>query len=97
MKALIFLGDEAHAAGFRLAGLEVRIAPPGREQEALACALAEAEVLIVGTACAAALPAAALATAQAAGRPPLLVLPAEPGAEPLGDPAATVRRLLGLV
>lgn len=96
MKPLIFLGDEAGAAGFRLAGLAVRVPAAGHEAEAFAEALAEAGMLIVGAACAARLPAAAVTAALDAGEPAVLVLPGRAGALPAGDPALAVRQLLGV-
>lgn len=96
MKEIIFLGDEATAAGFRLAGLSVRPVPPGGEPQAFAQALAEAALLLVGAGCAARLPAPLLQAALAAGQPPLLVLPERLGDLPADDPAAAVRRLLGM-
>lgn len=96
MKAIVFLGDEANAAGFRLAGLTVRPVEPGQEEEAFVRALAEAALLIVGARCAARLPAALLLAALEAGQPPLLVLSERIGELPAGHPAAAVRRLLGM-
>ena len=96
MKPIVFLGDEATAAGFRLAGAAVRLAEPGREEEAFEQARADAALLIVGARCAARLPQQALAAALAAGEPPLLVLPSSAGELSRGDPAELVRRLLGL-
>ncbi|MFC5302778.1 hypothetical protein [Azospira restricta] len=97
MKPLLYLGDEVSAAGFRLAGVAVRVAAAGGEAAAFAAARAEAGLLLVGADCAARLPAGVLAAAIAAGEPPLVVLPARPGEPPAGDPAADVRRLLGLL
>lgn len=96
MKPIVFLGGEANGAGFHLAGLTVRGAESGSEAEAFAHALAEASLLLVDAHWAARLPAATLAAALEAGQPPLLVLPVRAGAAPAGDPAAAVRRLLGL-
>lgn len=96
MNAIVFLGDEAHGAGFRLAGLTVRAVVPGREAEAFADARAEAAVLLVDARCAAHLPRGVLSAALEAGQPPVLVLPERVGELPPGDPAPAVRRLLGL-
>lgn len=96
MKPLLFLGDEATAAGFRLAGLSVRVVAAGDEAEAFALARAEAGLLMIDAACAARLPAATLLAALEAGQPPLLVLPGGAGQLPAGDPADAVRRLLGV-
>jgi vacuolar-type H+-ATPase subunit F/Vma7 len=96
MKPIVFLGDEASAAGFRLAGIATCIVVAGREEEAFQRARGDAAVLLVDARCAARLPPAVLSAAQAAVQPLLLVLPASPEDVPPGDPAAHVRRLLGL-
>lgn len=96
MKPIVFLGDEAMAAGFRLAGLTVRTVDTGHDEAAFAAARAEASLLLVGAACAARLPAATLLAALEAGQPPILILPERAGELPVGDPAPAVRRLLGL-
>lgn len=96
MKAIVFLGDEAWAAGFRLAGLTTPAVEAGREVEAFVRARAEAALLLVDAPFAARLGADTLQAALDAGRPPLLVLPGRVGGLPAGDPAPAVRRLLGL-
>ncbi|MCC4115962.1 V-type ATP synthase subunit F [Aromatoleum toluclasticum] len=96
MKPPVFIGDEHWATGFRLAGVTAWPVAPGREEEAFAHACAEAGVVLVDARCAQRLPADVLAAALEAGRPPVLVLPERPGMPPPGDPAAAVRRLLGL-
>lgn len=96
MKEIVFLGYEAHAAAFRLAGLTSRVPDPGHETEAFAGARAEAAVVLVGARFAARLPPGTLSAALDAGQPPVLVLPERSGELPPGDPASAVRRLLGL-
>lgn len=96
MKTPIFLGDEATATAFRLAGLRVRVVATGDEAAAFALARGEAALLLLDADYAARLPTATLRAALESGQPPLLVLPAAAGEPPAGDPAATVRRLLGL-
>lgn len=88
MKPVLYLGDEAEAAGFRLAGVEARAVAPGREAEEFALACDEASVLLLGGRCAARLPPARLAQARVAVQPLVLVLDG-------ADPAEPVRRLLG--
>lgn len=96
MKTPIFLGDEATAAAFRLAGLRVRVVAAGDEAAAFAQARVEAALLLLSADYAGRLPAATLRAALEAGQPPLLVLPGRAGELPAGDPADAVRRLLGL-
>lgn len=88
MKAIIYLGSEAEAAGFRLAGIEARPVAAGSEAAEFARALEEAMLLLLGARCAARLPPARLAVARAAAKPLLMVLDDADGAE-------AVRRLLG--
>lgn len=88
MGAIIYLGSEAEAAGFRLAGIEARAVAAGSEAAEFARALDEAALLLLGARCAARLPPTRLADACTAAKPLLMVLDDADGAEP-------VRRLLG--
>lgn len=89
MTPILYLGDEASAAGFRLAGVEARAVEPGSEAVEFARACSEAAVLLLGDRCAARLPASTLKAALAAPQPLLLVLDHSDIAEP-------IRRLLGV-
>ena len=95
MKPVIYLGDEASVAGFRLAGIDARVAT-GDEAAQFAQACAEAAVVLVGGRCAARLPEATLAAARAAVQPLTLVVPLGEGWALVNDEVAQVRRLLGL-
>ncbi len=88
MSAIVYLGSEAEAAGFRLAGIEARAVAAGSEAVEFTRALNEATLLLVDPRCAARLPAQCLADARAAAQPLVLVLDDTDSAEP-------VRRLLG--
>lgn len=88
MGRIVFLGGEAEAAGFRLAGIEARAVAAGGEAAEFARALDEAALLLLGARCAARLPPARLAEACAAAQPLVMVLDDADGAE-------AVRRLLG--
>lgn len=88
MNSIIYLGSEAEAAGFRLAGVEARAVAAGSEAAEFARALDEAALLLLGARCAARLPPARLAAARAAAQPLLMVLDDTDG-------AAAVRHLLG--
>jgi vacuolar-type H+-ATPase subunit F/Vma7 len=94
MKTIVYLGDEANAAGFRLAGVDARFATAGSEAAAFATAYAEAAVLLLGSRCAAKIPVATLAAARLAAQPLLLVLDDGDGAAG-ADVIEPVRRLLG--
>jgi len=96
MPAPVYIGDEVTGAGFRLAGLDVRRPAPGDEAQALAQARADAPLVLVAASVAARLAPAQLRAASAALAPLVLVVPDLDGATPVPDPAAHLRRQLGL-
>lgn len=96
MPAPCFIGDEVGAAGFRLAGADVRIPAPGGEADALAAALRVAPLVLVSAGVAARLPARDLERALAALTPMTVVVPDLSGEAPWPDPAERLRRQLGL-
>jgi vacuolar-type H+-ATPase subunit F/Vma7 len=93
---VVYLGDELTAAGFRLAGVSARVPPEGGESEWLHDAMQEAQVVLLGTRCAAALSPAALEAALASRLPLVMVIPGFNGTPASSDPAVRVRRLLGV-
>lgn len=100
MLRVVHLGDERSAAGWRLAGADARVPSPGREAAALAEALNEAraaDLVILSSTVAAALPEPLLREAAAALSPLLLVVPDPDGAAPVPDIALRLRTQLGLV
>lgn len=96
MTAPIYLGDEASAAGWRLAGIDARVPPPGGEAEAFAAARAQAPLVIVSADVAARLGAEAMGAALAALAPLTLVVPDLAASVPLRDIAREMRGELGL-
>ena len=93
----VFIGDEVTAAGYRLAGLEVRLAGPGEGAAALEQACREDPPLVLITAeCAAGVPEAELARRLAALDPPLLVVADAAGRVPPPDVVADLRAQVGL-
>ncbi len=96
MSAPCYIGDEAGAAGFRLAGARVLVPREGEESEALATARSDAALVLVSAAVAARIPAEILGAAQAALTPLTLIVPDLRGDAPLPDLAARLRRELGL-
>lgn len=96
MAAILFIGDELTAAGFRLAGATVRVPAPGEAAAALDAARREAELILIGADCAGSLPRAVLREALAAATPLVLVVSGVRELAPPPDPAARVRALLGL-
>jgi vacuolar-type H+-ATPase subunit F/Vma7 len=93
---IVFLGDEVSAAGFRLAGLSVRVPLDGEEQQALAEAAASAELVLITAAFARRLPPALLDRYQSGSRPLVGVVPDVTGGVWPADLAAEIRRHLGI-
>jgi vacuolar-type H+-ATPase subunit F/Vma7 len=96
MAAPVFLGDEASAAGWRLAGVEVRTPPPGEEASFLEWARREAALVLLSAEHAARLPPTLLARALTAVAPLVVVVPDARGAAAPPDLARAVRRQLGM-
>jgi vacuolar-type H+-ATPase subunit F/Vma7 len=96
MPAPIYLGDEVSAAGYRLAGVRVRVPEAGAEAEALERARAEAPLVLVTAGVAARIAEDDLRRAMTALAPLVLVVPDLLGETPLPDLAARLRRQLGL-
>jgi vacuolar-type H+-ATPase subunit F/Vma7 len=91
-----YIGDEATAAGFRLAGVRVRAVQDGEEAAAFATAPGDARLLLVSSSVAAGVRAAALDAALAALAPLMVIVPDLRGETPPPDLAARLRRELGL-
>jgi vacuolar-type H+-ATPase subunit F/Vma7 len=96
MTAPIYLGDEVSAAGYRLAGAQVRVPEPGASSAALARALADAPLVLLSAAVAARIGDSALRSALAATAPLVLVVPDTLGTTRMPDVAARMRAQLGL-
>jgi vacuolar-type H+-ATPase subunit F/Vma7 len=98
MRRVLFIGDEATAAGFRLAGAETACPAPDGTAEALAEARARDDLglILLGSMHAQALGCAAIAEAARAMDPPLTVVRDAAGAVRRPDLARPVRDTLGL-
>lgn len=96
MPAPCYIGDEASAAAFRIAGTRVMVPGAGQEVAALAAARAESPLVLLSAAAAARIPAAVLAQARAALAPLVLIVPDLRKEAPLPDLAARLRGELGL-
>ncbi|NCO58735.1 MAG: Vacuolar H+transporting two-sector ATPase F subunit [Deltaproteobacteria bacterium] len=97
MPAILFLGEELTAAGLRLAGVAARVVGEGGVEAAIAAVGGEVELLLLGAEAAARLEPALLERLLARPRPVTLVLPDPRGRVAPPDPAATLRRVLGVV
>jgi len=96
MAAPVYIGDEASAAGWRLAGVRVVVPEEGAEAAALATARARAPLVLLSSAVAARIPDAAMRATQAALAPLTLIVPDLAGNVPVPDVAARLRHQLGL-
>ena len=96
MPAPCYIGDEATAAGYRLAGASVIVPPPGIEARALASARASASLVLISADVAARIPPRELAAARAALAPLTLVVPDLRGEMEMPDLATRLRAQLGL-
>jgi vacuolar-type H+-ATPase subunit F/Vma7 len=94
--APVYLGDEVSAAGFRLAGLQVRVPQRGDETTALSSARADAPLVLVAATVAARVAGRELRVALAAVTPLVLIVPDLAGGTPVPDLAQRLRRQLGL-
>lgn len=93
---LVFLGDEATAAGLRLIGVETHTVDADAMPAAYAQHASQADVLLLGAEASRGLSPDRLARDLAAVHPLLLVLPSPRGSLQREDPAALIRRRLGI-
>ena len=96
MRPPIYLGDEVTAAGYRLAGVQVRVPEPSEASVAFEEARALAPLVLVSAAVAVRIDAAQLRTALAALQPLVLIVPDASGEIPRPDLAARLRGQLGM-
>jgi vacuolar-type H+-ATPase subunit F/Vma7 len=96
MAAAVYIGDEISAAGWRLAGVRIRVPEPGDEAAALSGARAESPLVLLSAATAVHIDAAMLAAACSALEPLVVVLPDPQGEVTLPDLAGRLRTQLGL-
>jgi vacuolar-type H+-ATPase subunit F/Vma7 len=96
MRAPIYLGDEVTAAGFRLAGVQVRVPAPDQAGVEFAEARALAPLVLVSAAVAKHIDAAQLRAALTALQPLVVIVPDARGEVPRPDLAARLRGQLGM-
>jgi vacuolar-type H+-ATPase subunit F/Vma7 len=88
-----YVGDEVSGAGYRLTGTRLYLPAPGKEWAALEQACAENDLVLLSSACAKRIPAAALLPLLRRIAPLLLVVPDGARTEP--DVAAEFRYRIG--
>jgi vacuolar-type H+-ATPase subunit F/Vma7 len=91
-----YIGDEATAAGYRLAGASTIIPRSGAEAEALASARANSSLVLISAGIASRIPPRELARACASFAPLTLVVPDLREDTEMPDLAARLRAQLGL-
>ncbi len=97
MARVLYLGDEATAAGFRLAGADVGVPPPEEAAEMLRRAVdSDHELVLVSAGLLPSLPSDELEAAVIAGRPLIVVVPDAHGRHAAPDVARDVRYALGI-
>jgi vacuolar-type H+-ATPase subunit F/Vma7 len=93
---VIYIGDELSAAGFRLAGAQIRLPTAGEEAASLVQAQQEGQLILLSADVAARMPRESLGAALAALAPLTLVVPDLLGRQPLPDRAQHLRRRMGM-
>lgn len=97
MGGAIYIGDETHAAAWRLTGIGVRIATADSDiGQLLTAACSDADLVLLSPASAARVPAAWLDQARRALMPLLLVLPGIATADAGPELVQRVRSQLGM-
>lgn len=96
MAAPVFIGDEASAAGYRLAGFEVDMPKPGGAAAALARALERADLVFITAALSREIPERDLDAALRSVSPMVLMVPDINGTVQPPDMHEIVRQMLGL-
>lgn len=94
MNDVVYIGDEITAAGYRIAGIPVRVASNAELERELEGAGARATILLVSAELARELPARRLAELRARSSPLLLLVPGVANAPIPEDLGALVRRQL---
>jgi len=92
----VFIGDELSAAGFRLAGLEIRTPVEGHERETVESLIDEVELMVLTADIAAKLPIDRWEQWLAASRPLLVVIPDVRGRQEPEDFTEAIRSHLGI-
>jgi vacuolar-type H+-ATPase subunit F/Vma7 len=96
MRSPVFIGDEVSAAGFALAGAQVRVSDGAGAGEALREAMSDAPLVLIGARVAGAIPETELHTALRSCTPLVLVVPDPIGGAPAPDLGGELRRRLGM-
>jgi vacuolar-type H+-ATPase subunit F/Vma7 len=96
MSVPVFIGDEASASGYRLAGLQVRVPGADDVSAVLAAACEEAPLVLISADIARQLPEGEREHLLARVAPPVVVVPDVRGRAAPEDLATRLRRQLGV-
>lgn len=97
MARIVYIGDEATAAGYRSGGVETRVPSPAEAGEAVRLALeGRSDLALVSAKLAKSVPQALLEAALAGEWPLVTLVPDVYGNGPVPDVALEVRRALGI-
>lgn len=96
MGAVIFIGDELSACGFRLTGIETLVPKPDAIGAALAEARTRGSLIIITADVARHIPASQLETAMLAETPALAIIPDMLLGAPPPDLTSRIRGVLGI-
>ena len=97
MARVYYIGDEATAAGYRLAGAEVRVPPVAEIADVFRRAReADADLILLSAQCAVGLPPEDLDAALLGDRPLVAIVPDAHGRHTPPDVAREVRLALGI-
>lgn len=93
----VYIGDEVEAAGYRLAGVEVRVPPSDELLAAVRSACESAPLVLIGAATAREIPPGELDRLLARVAPPVVVVPDVRRRAGLPDLATRLRGQLGVL
>lgn len=97
MSVPVYIGDEASAAGFRLAGLQVHTPEPGAVLQTLEQVTRNAALVLVSARLAQSIPAETLDRLLAGITQQITIVPDVLGHDPLPDLASRIRGQLGVL
>ena len=96
MSTPIYIGDEVSSAGFRLAGLRVRIPAAGECLNELKWAMDQSQLVLISSAVASEIPGLELDHFLSRLSPAVVVVPDVHGNTPMMDLSARLRKQLGM-
>lgn len=97
MSLPVYIGDEVSAAGFRLAGLQVRVPEADELMATLRRAAEDSPLMLISARIAQQLPAEELNELLAGVSPAVVIVPDVLGQAPMPDLATRLRRQLGVL